>query len=381
MDVRAIGMNADSNVNDIGHNVISNNDATHTDAANNDTVNPNGPLYISSSKVANLDHGDLAHTPLQQAQKDKLADIFISTNSSGQNTASDWQFSAASVRGLAHQQRHIPCQDRHGYRLLAHNWALAVIADGAGSKSHSDRGAQLVVDQALNYLQSQIEQRFLVDAKSLLPTASELRELADYLYEHLYSSLQAYARQHDICADSLGSTLIATILSSTGVALIHIGDGRAAFQDDLGQWYALMQPWRGEDGYTVFVTTQALRHPDVDLQHYIGITNVQQPIQAVVLMSDGVEHSAFECQVFDETVQRYVRPNRPFANFLNPVKATLNKLHAHFRTDQIAINNRLATFLQQGTETLKKEEDDKTLVFAVYQPLTKLTDHLAAATL
>ncbi len=290
-----------------------------------------------------------------------------------QNTESaqtnHWQFSAASVRGHAHQQHNIPCQDRHGYRVLSHDWALAVVADGAGSKSHSDIGAQIVVDAALEYLQAQVEDKIQSDAESPLPASCELEQLADRLYKHLYSCLQAYAQQHDIAVESLGSTLIATILSPVGVALIHIGDGRAAYQDYAGQWHALMTPWRGEEGHTVFVTTESLQQQAVDLQDYIRTTSINQPVQAVVLMSDGCEHSAFECQVFDDTVQQYVRPNRPFANFLNPVKATLSKLHEYYGADQMTIDTRFGMFLQDGTNSLKNEGDDKTFIFAVYEPL------------
>lgn len=286
-----------------------------------------------------------------------------------------WQLSGASVRGHTHQQYDIPCQDRHGYRLLAQRWALAVVADGAGSKSHSDIGAKLIVDATLDYLQATIEQDWSVDAVSQLADVSYFRALANRLYHHLYCCLQAYAEQHDMAIETLGSTLIATILSPTGAALIHIGDGRAAYQDAAGQWHALMTPWRGEEGDTVFVTTKTLQAADVDLAHYVRISYVDQPVQAVVLMSDGCESSAFECQVFDESLQRYVRPNRPFANFLNPVKTTLAKLHDYYGADQVAIDTRFGQFLQDGTDSLKHQGDDKTFIFAVYQtPVTPLLE-------
>lgn len=374
----------------------------NTGATNMDDKN----VESNANKPARLDSlKDLDFQQTKIASEPELKDVFISSDSNAADrgkTHGYWQFSGASVRGLAHQQYGIPCQDRHGYRTLkGHNsgWALAVVADGAGSKSHSDIGARLVVEATLDYLQDRLNNRryYAIEPSSVFmppqPPSSQLETFAIALYEHLYSRLQDYARRHDMAIDALGCTLIATILTPQGVSLIHIGDGRAAFQDMTGQWQALMTPWRSEDGYTVFVTTQALRkainqantsaeakaHTIQDYtkntepkQDYIRATIINQPVQAVVLMSDGVEHSAFEYQVFDETLQRYVRPNRPFANFLNPVKATLNKLHAHYVSDQMAINERFASFLQQGTETLKKEGDDKTLVFAVYKSICRV---------
>ena len=374
----------------------------------------------------------------------KFAEVFIAADTAP--TTSHWQLSGASVRGLSHQQHNLPCQDRHGYCQLVEypDWAIAVVADGAGSKSHSDIGAQIVVDETLSFVKSWLRSQLESPAQSqlvfhpyfdfepaylppnlppstshlagglissdshashvdkvmpsytnavetndlltppvfwqapfippVLPKDSQLNQLADQLYQHLYSRLHAYASQQDIPVSALGCTLIASILSPIGVTLIHIGDGRAAYQDTAGDWHALMQPWKDDEGYTVFVTTQALqqssRQAGSNSHDYIRATTVTQPIQAVVLMSDGCESSAFECQVFDAAKQQYIRPNRPFARFLDPVKSTLMQLHHHYGHDRAAINSRFAAFLQQGADSLKKEGDDKTLVFAVYQPLT-----------
>ena len=350
---------------------------------------------------------------MTSSAESKFAEVFITADTAP--TTSHWQLSGASVRGLSHQQHNLPCQDRHGYCQLAEypDWAIAVVADGAGSKSHSDIGAQIVVDETLSFVKSWLRSQLESPAQSqlvfhpshvdkvmpsytnaveikdlltppafwqapfippVLPKDSQLNQLADQLYQHLYSRLHAYASQQDIPVSALGCTLIASVLSPIGVTLIHIGDGRAAYQDTAGDWHALMQPWKDDEGYTVFVTTQALqpssRQAGSNSHDYIRATTVTQPIQAVVLMSDGCESSAFECQVFDTAKQQYIRPNRPFARFLDPVKSTLMQLHHHYGHDRAAINSRFAAFLQQGADSLKKEGDDKTLVFAVYQPLT-----------
>ncbi len=368
----------------------------------------------------------------------KFAEVFITADTAP--ATGHWQLSGASVRGLSHQQHCLPCQDRHGYCQLAEypDWAIAVVADGAGAKSHSDIGAQIVVAETLSFVKSWLRSQLESSAQSqlifyphcdfhppylspsssplagglrgsdshnsvykvvpsyinasynkaslappvfwqapflppVLPKDSQLSQLADQLYQHLYSRLHDYASQQDIPIAALGCTLIVSILSPIGVTLIHIGDGRAAYQDTAGDWHALMQPWKDDEGYTVFVTTQALqqssRQASSNNHDYIRATTVMQPIQAVVLMSDGCESSAFECQVFDAAKQQYIRPNRPFARFLDPVKSTLMQLHHHYRNDSAAINSRFAAFLQQGADSLKKEGDDKTLVFAVYQPL------------
>ncbi|MDO5768027.1 MAG: protein phosphatase 2C domain-containing protein [Psychrobacter sp.] len=426
----------------------------------NEPSNVEHPELLGQPDIAadiKVNSGSTADTSANPAPKPSFADIVLHSLEADATLATSlthWCISGASVRGLSHQQRNLPCQDRHGYRHVSHypNWSIAVVADGAGSKRYSDIGAELIVTATLDFLNDWLSSQlimahqadlpameqadFNITAASGLKAASEpnvqsesqaaspnrnvalaqvtaqiiaacqSQSLARRLYEHLYLQLRQYADQHSIPIDTLGSTLIATMQSPQGVILIHIGDGRAAYQDSNGQWHALMKPWKSEDGYTLFVTTASLQqalladaaednrgatshlegHTDIDvdldididtdsnnntgakLASMVQLTTIQSPIQALVLMSDGCEGSAFECQVFDELKQQYVQPNRPFAKFLDPVKSTLLQLHQHHGQDYAAIDWRLADFLQQGTVSLKQEGDDKSLVFAIYEP-------------
>ena len=68
--------------------------------------------------------------------------------------STSWNVVGASVQGTSHQQNDdIPCQDAHGYRVLLNGVIVIAVADGAGSATRSDEGAQRAVKQALDSLE------------------------------------------------------------------------------------------------------------------------------------------------------------------------------------------------------------------------------------
>jgi len=63
-----------------------------------------------------------------------------------------WFGHAHSVAGRSHDRTGAPCQDASRY-FDSPNIAIAVVADGAGSRPHSQLGAQIAADTALQWLQ------------------------------------------------------------------------------------------------------------------------------------------------------------------------------------------------------------------------------------
>ena len=57
-----------------------------------------------------------------------------------------WQATAASVRGTSHEKTGQPCQDAHRWEILPGAILVAAVADGAGSASLGDMGAQVGAD-------------------------------------------------------------------------------------------------------------------------------------------------------------------------------------------------------------------------------------------
>jgi hypothetical protein len=126
----------------------------------------------------------------------------------------------------------------------------------------------------------------------------------------------------------------------------------------------MMRPFRGTyANETVFLTTvHNARWPESDL--LVETRVVRGNPTAFVLMSDGCEKSAFECQVFDEKTGRYRDPNRPYAPWLEP-KVDFANTAARSGQPFPRANEVLADYLANGGRRLQQESDDKTLVLGV----------------
>src|SRR4051812_48827917 len=54
-----------------------------------------------------------------------------------------WRYSAAKATGTSHNKLGTPCQDRFACKITESGYMLIAVADGAGSASKADVGAEL----------------------------------------------------------------------------------------------------------------------------------------------------------------------------------------------------------------------------------------------
>lgn len=271
-----------------------------------------------------------------------------------------WWLVGSSAIGAMHVQKNIPCQDSCAIKRLDKDKGVAVVCDGAGSKMHSDLGAQFVSDKASEWL-SQV----LATRPEVFDEEASVQQLSNELYTYLYEQLANYAAEQELAFDTLGCTLIAVVYQPHTLTCIHIGDGRAAYQDIDGDWHALMNPWNTEEGYTIFLTTKAVHDAPAPRTEYIRSRIINAAVASFVIMSDGCENASFECLILDKETKKYIQPNRPFPQFFNPVKATLVQVHRHYLNEDEEVTKVWTKFLEEGTPQLKNESDDKTMVFAI----------------
>jgi hypothetical protein len=274
-----------------------------------------------------------------------------------------WSLAYASVTGHGHHADNLPCQDACGVELLAHGWGIAVVSDGAGSCEYSHLGAQHVVACTLEQFKTLILSQHWHE-RTELPPAEVWYEAASHALRQVRQALKHYATMHDYTLASLSCTMIGVIFSPYGLLAAHIGDGRAGFLSQSGEWQPLITPYHGEyANQTVFVTSdlcgEALRPP------YFETAIVAEAVQAFCLLSDGCERASYQCYLYDEVQQRFYDPNKPYPPFFNRVVDWLKYLPHHEHTQQ-EINAQWAQVLCSGTEVLRQERDDKTMIIAVH---------------
>ncbi|WP_212720148.1 MULTISPECIES: protein phosphatase 2C domain-containing protein [unclassified Synechocystis] len=63
-----------------------------------------------------------------------------------------WRTVCQSAIGSFHVETGLPCQDYGAYQTLGKDILIGAVADGAGSAKHSDLGAKVAVETAIQFV-------------------------------------------------------------------------------------------------------------------------------------------------------------------------------------------------------------------------------------
>ncbi|MDR1348072.1 MAG: protein phosphatase 2C domain-containing protein [Prevotellaceae bacterium] len=278
----------------------------------------------------------------------------------------EWIVVGASVIGNGHISQKLPCQDSHKYEYLGEGWGIAVTSDGAGSAQNSHIGSKIVAERALFHFKDLIIRRNWIK-KSELPTEMEWSQICFATLKLVRNDMEMFAKQKNIELKSLYATVIVVIHTPDGILATHIGDGRAGYKNEKGEWKALITPHKGEEAnQTIFVPSDFWDIPAYKMSGVLvpeSIVVAEKPF-AFTLMSDGCESTAWLYNQQDEKTGKFFDPNKPYPNFFNPLSETLQS----FRNDKIDEKERAekwGNFIESGNASFKKETDDKTMILGV----------------
>lgn len=269
----------------------------------------------------------------------------------------DWIIAKGSSIGGRHIEDNTPCQDANiAFYDAELNYGIAVVSDGAGSATNSEKGSYFIVNQVIQIVKTKITSNNFPD---FLETDKQaIDSFFIDTFKVLYEQLGNFANANDLPIKSLAATVIVVLFSKSGLICSHIGDGRAGFQDMDNNWFPVLEPYKGEEAnQTIFVTSDIWKNP----QEFIRTTVIKQPIQSFTLLSDGCENATFELNRFNEETQLYERLNNPYPKFFNPNINVLRELHKSGKTPK-EIDELWVAFLHNGNEKFESEIDDKTLI-------------------
>ena len=97
---------------------------------------------------------------------------------------------------------------------------------------------------------------------------------------------------------------------------------------------------------------------------------IRENVKAFALMSDGCENTAWLCSALNSNTGKYEDRNLPFDKFFNPLEETL----LTFDKNSILEEERQSKwykFIESGTSGFTKEQDDKTMIYAINVDLVK----------
>ena len=283
-----------------------------------------------------------------------------------------WVIVGASVKGNGHIQSNMPCQDNHMFESLDNGWGVAIVSDGAGSAAHSELGSKIVVSRGIFHFKKLIEKERWIDKQSL-PTDIEWFQKSYAVLKDIRNDVMMVAQKNNIDVKSLSATCLVVIYSPFGLLTVHIGDGRMGYKSMSGEWKSMMTPHKGEEAnQTIFLVSDFWSIPNYEMSGVLvpECRVIRENVKAFALMSDGCENTAWLCSALNSDTGRYEDRNLPFEKFFNPLEETL----LTFDKNSILEEERQSKwykFIESGTSGFTKEQDDKTMIYAINVDLVK----------
>lgn len=181
-----------------------------------------------------------------------------------------WEAASAAVTGTSHTRKGTACQDKTAWHRRRRVLALA-LADGAGSRSRSDVGAQIAAETACRELAERFD--------ALINSSEE--KIAAHVIECVTAALAQRARDDGIAMSDLASTLTFAAARGRQFVIGRVGDSIiAAVGPAAGA--VVIDPEHGEFAHQTYFTTasNAAAHTGVRKGRLAGA-------HSFMLMSDG----------------------------------------------------------------------------------------------
>jgi hypothetical protein len=242
----------------------------------------------------------------------------------------------ASVIGPLHVRLGLPCQDACSFRSLEGESAVIAVADGLGSASRSEVGAQLAVEAACRTATEILErpgpEESLGDVVKAAVTAAR-------------SALEQRVGEDGVDLRDLACTLIVVAVRRDRIATAHIGDGAVVADAPPG---LLLVSAPGDSEYANEVTPLT----SDDWESSLRIIPLVVSVRSFAVLTDGCQRAAL----------RKVRYGfEPFEPFFSPIFAYARGLADTAEGDE-EVRALLSSAKVRGNS-----EDDKTLVVATIQ--------------
>lgn len=188
---------------------------------------------------------------------------------------SGWFVASGGVPGADHRAQARPCQDRHGWKALPGGILIAAVADGAGSRTRSGEGAEIVVRVALEELET----------LALAPptTRDGWEHSVRDLFFRAWCALDDYATTELIRLNELDTTLTCVIATRDLCVIGQVGDGAVVLNLDRQGLVLPLPPETGEYANATWFITRLSSHPD-----HVHVAVVERPISGMGLITDGL---------------------------------------------------------------------------------------------
>lgn len=252
----------------------------------------------------------------------------------------NWRYASASVIGQAHINQKTVCQDRLLCRTIETEndgeVLIAVVADGAGSTSHGQIGAEVACETFVSQVTD-----FLHSGNARVNSLNE--DFGRLWIRFFQAKIKRIADDEKKEIRDFASTLIGAVGGENETVFFQVGDGGAVFSiNGKTESYRFgIEPTESEYvNATEFLT-------DENAAGSLRFVLIKEKIEDLILFSDGIFAVAVDYQ-----------KNKPHEPFLMPMIAPLRNGNS-----ANGLNEKLENFLA-SPKMNEKTDDDKTIILA-----------------
>lgn len=143
-------------------------------------------------------------------------------------------------QGTYHVEKGIVCQDAHSFKLINEHFAIAAVADGLGSESHSDIASQTAVKISVEHCANNIQEN---------DTEEKILSIIKESFSKSLEEINIIATSNNDDIDQYDTTLVVVVYINGNVYFGNAGDSGVVVLNKNGKYEALTTQQRDEDGH------------------------------------------------------------------------------------------------------------------------------------
>ncbi len=279
-----------------------------------------------------------------------------------------WKNSQSYIIGRYHIDNNLPCQDRT-YYLEGKGVMVASLADGAGSKSKSQFGAELVTKLTCELLIEKFDSFLVLFEQENIDKAKHnynMNIIKETIITYLVENLRELAVKENVNIRELSSTLLFFAMKGDHYIVGHIGDGVIATIKSVNDTpYAsiVSAPENAEAANVTFFV------PDSNAVEHLRISHGStKNLRFVLLSSDGASDLVFGKKGPDKN---FYKLYENFAGILpgkynQILERFLREIIATYSTDDLSLN--LLMLEQYDTDSPIQQDYVRYLLSGIYSP-------------
>ena len=209
----------------------------------------------------------------------------------------DWLIARASLQGTSHVTGDVPCQDFNKV-LQFNDYVIIAVADGLGSASKSDVGANIACSAVIDYIcdelsNAQLQNTLFRRIKKLfrrsVPELVDHKKLLFNAVDYARNKISAQALAESVPDAEYACTMILTLIIGSEFHLVHVGDG-AVVGVFASENEEIIETISGPDNGEYANSTTPITSPYYAEHLRYACSNSDKKLQGIFVFTDGIQN-------------------------------------------------------------------------------------------